>query len=163
MIQTANNIRFDEKHDTHSGSIEIRGFSMPGSGDYLGILWASGPKKWIRQDYGLDITGIFPCSTERNTTFGTFYVSNPLTKGKDETVSEFDARVKKYFKTFEDTFSHNMAMFETFLTDFILDEENGYLGYLNLKESGAKDKKIKKFLQNFSALNKRKYINFEKD
>ncbi len=161
-IQIAEGVSFIEKNDKYVGNIIINNLLIPlPENDPLGVMWAKGPKKWINENYGLMVTGIFNHDQDEKIISGVFYQSIPDVE--EETKEERERRVKKYTKKFEETFDRQMVMFQDIIIDFLLDEKNGYIAYLDLCEIIIKEdkytqyRKTKKFFSKFCDKIERKY------
>ena len=146
MMEKIQNMSYEEKHDSHQGRIIIKNQIL--EPELLGQLWAAGPRDHIcRRLYGVDVAGCF-ISNSRGYTVGKFFLNFVDQNGND---IKGQSQRKKYMRTFEETFSRQMILFQEVLESFLLDDENGYLVYIDLLESGkiAKPEDTTKFFRKF--------------
>lgn len=146
MMKKILDLSYEEKHNSHQGRIIIKSQIL--EPELLGQLWAAGPRDHIcRRLYGVDVAGCF-ISNSRGYIDGRFFLNFVDQNGDD---IKGQTQRKKYMKTFEETFSRQMILFQEVLESFLLDDENGYLAYIDLLESGkiVKPEDTIKFFRKF--------------
>ena len=120
------------------GALQIRGFSLPEFSPKdpkkdigfkpMDKLWAS-VRRYNRKQYGVNVTGLFISDLKDNVVSCSFCLDYGY-------AAMHDIDQKVYEQRFINTFDAQMSTLKETIKKFLLDDENGYVPYLEHLEKG---------------------------
>lgn len=127
-------VSFQDKFERGIGVLLINELKLPHSSklDPLGELWSSGLRKEIFRRHGIDITAVFIYNDEKK------IISCSLILNYGVIQEESKTAIKIYGERFDSSFGEQMALIKKTIEDWLFEEENGYLSYLDLFERDRK-------------------------
>lgn len=125
---------FQDEFKEGVGGLIINGLELPHSHklDPLAELWSSGLKKEIFRRHGVDVTAVFNYSEMSKTIFCSLILNYGAVWGESKIAIEF------YNNQFSSSFNEQIILVKDTIRNWLFEEENGYLSYLDLFERDRK-------------------------
>jgi len=127
-------VSFQDKFERGVGGLIINGLELPHSRelDPLAELWSSGLKKEVFRRHGVDVTAVFIYSEMSKT------ISCSLNLNYGAILGESKIAIEIYGERFNSSFEKQIILIKNTIRDWLFEEENGYLSYLDLFERDRK-------------------------